>query len=1005
MEARYLPFKSDFARVGAWLLKQGFELTLEDPSHTNVFARGSVSKVAAAFGVAFARVATEDGEFTSAVTSPSLPADIAPVVLGIQGLQPHILMHAPRPRPAAVTNYSNEVTPADILEGYNVPASLTGSGQTIAIIMDATPTTSDLTTFWSDVGITRSGSATYTLINVNDGTTTGPLSNSDQGEVTLDTEWSTGVAPGAALRLYAIPSLSYFDLLAGCTQVLSDGIASVASFSASGPEDEGSLLGFQSNSQEFALMAAAGITMLSSSGDSGSNPNTGPTNGYAATNNLSVMYPASDPNVTGVGGTTPTFNASWAMTGEVAWSEIGDSGLPSTGPLATGGGISILFTKPSWQTGGSLLAGETMRCVPDVAAMSSANPITGYGGAFVYMGGNTGFIGTSLSSPIWAGLTAILNQARANAGRATVGLLGPIVYPLASTSSFNDITSGTNGAYTAVAGYDFCTGIGTPNIANIVLQIAPTTPVDDTATGSLALASNIDGSYNTANGYASLTANTSGSLNTSGGFKALFTNSTGSDNTAVGRQSLLNNTSGIYNVALGSTTLYDNTSATYSTAVGYSALYFNNGNRNTAAGFRTLLYNTSGSDNAGTGAQALFENTTGSDNTANGTTALYSNTTAGNNTGDGYASLYFNNGSDNTANGYHAMLHNTTGSQDTAVGSQALLEDTGDSGEVAVGYQALYSNGGGGYNSAVGTQALYQNTSGELNTAVGYQVLYDNVTTSYHTAMGCEALYSNSMYGYNLADGYQALHDNSGGEENVAVGCQALGNSESGFLNIALGQGAGSALATGNYCNIDVGNAGLSSDSYAIRIGAQGTQSAAYVAGIAGETAPSGTAVYIDAATGQLGTLTSSERFKTDIRDMDSASEAILALRPVAFRYRREIDPKGTPQFGLIAEEVDRVSPSLVVHDASHEAYSVRYEAVNAMLLNEFRKQHERIVEQAGAIAKQGRVLREEDEKIASQRARIAALQAAERQVAARQRAIDELRIRLEALEKATAGR
>jgi hypothetical protein len=997
MEARYLPLRADYSRVAAWLVGQGFKLTLSDSSHTNVFARGTVAQLSASLGVTFARVATVDGEFTSAVTAPSLPPDISGVVLGIDGLQPHILMHAPRPRASAANNVDGMVTPADILAAYNVPITLDGSGQTIAIIMDSAPQTTDLAAFWSGIGISSYASGHYTLINVNDGLHTGPTPSNqanDVGEVTLDTEWSTGMAPGAALRVYAIPSLSYLDLLAGCTQVLNDGIATIVSYSASGPEEGATLSSFSLNSAKFAQMAAAGITMLSSSGDSGSNPNTGSSNGYAASNAVSVMYPASDPNVTGVGGTTPTFNASWVETSEVVWSEIG---TVTPNPLATGGGVSGIFSRPSWQTGTGVPAG-TMRCVPDVAAMSSANPTTGDSGAFVVLGGNpNGFIGTSLSSPIWAGLTAVVNQARANAGRSTVGLLGPFVYPLILTSSFNDITAGNNGAYPAATGYDLCTGVGSPNVTNLIAQVAPQSQIGNTATGVQALNSITNGQYNTGNGY-----------------QALYNDTTGDNNTGVGTQALFSNTTGSQNVGIGYRTLYANTSGTYNTANGYDSLPANTtGTSNTASGFKSLFLNTGGSENTGNGYRTLFANTTGQDNTASGFNALQANSTGTQNTAIGSEALFANTtGAKNSAFGFQALFSNTgdgsgNGSSNVAVGGQALYSNTTGNDNAAAGCRALYSNTTGSYNVASGFQALYSNTgdgagNGTANTAVGFEALYSNALGNDSAAVGYEALTSSTGGGYSVASGYEALFSATTGTFNTACGYQALGNTTSGSANVALGQGAGMAVTTGFY-NIDIASPATAADNDVIRIGNGQTQT--FISGIAGATASGGAAVYVNPSTGQLGTLTSSRRFKSDIKDMGRASEAIFALRPVAFRYRREVDPEGTPQFGLVAEEVEKVSPDLVVHDAQGRVYSVRYEAVNAMLLNEFVRQHGRLEAQAKVIAQQVRQSEAELGEVASQRERIAALVASQRDGAARGAEIEALKARLLALEKAIGSR
>jgi len=155
-------------------------------------------------------------------------------------------------------------------------------------------------------------------------------------------------------------------------------------------------------------------------------------------------------------------------------------------------------------------------------------------------------------------------------------------------------------------------------------------------------------------------------------------------------------------------------------------------------------------------------------------------------------------------------------------------------------------------------------------------------------------------------------------------------------------------LTTGN-ANIDIGNAGVAAEAKTIRIGTTGTQTNAYVAGISGATASTGVPVIVD-TTGHLGTTTSSARFKEAIKPMDMASKAILALKPVTFRYKHELDPNGVPQFGIVAEEVEKVNPDLVARDGQGKAYSVRYEAVNAMLLNEFLKEHKAFVEEQGKV-------------------------------------------------------
>jgi endosialidase-like protein len=233
-------------------------------------------------------------------------------------------------------------------------------------------------------------------------------------------------------------------------------------------------------------------------------------------------------------------------------------------------------------------------------------------------------------------------------------------------------------------------------------------------------------------------------------------------------------------------------------------------------------------------------------------------------------------------------------------------------------------------NTADGNQALFSDTTGDGNTANGHHALYSNTTGAGNTATGLQALYSNTASVNNTADGIFALLNNTTGNQ-----------------NIALGYAAGSNLTTGDN-NIDIGNAGVAAEANTIRIGKQGTQTKTFIAGING-TAVMGGAVKVNAA-GQLGTAPSSRRFKTEIKQMDTASEAILALKPVTFRYKQEIDQEGIPQFGLVAEEVEKVNPDLVTRDAKGEVYTVRYEAVNAMLLNEFLKEHRTVQGQQNEI-------------------------------------------------------
>ena len=278
-----------------------------------------------------------------------------------------------------------------------------------------------------------------------------------------------------------------------------------------------------------------------------------------------------------------------------------------------------------------------------------------------------------------------------------------------------------------------------------------------------------------------------------------------------------------------------------------------------------------------------------------------------------------------------AVCQEGCSNDNTFLGDDALLNNTGTA-DTAVGFDALFSNTTGGDNTATGSDALYSNTTGVANTATGTQALFSNATGNNNTATGVSALTGNTT-----------------GSFNTAIGLAALANNTAGSSNIALGLSAGSHLTTGSN-NIDIGSVGVAGEAKTIRIGTGGRQINTYIAGINGVTVAGGVGVIID-STGHLGTVTSSAQYKHQIKPMDKASEAILSLRPVTFRYKKNIDPRGVPQFGLVAEEVEKVNPDLVARDEGGKPYSVRYEAVNAMLLNEFLKEHRKGQEQDAMIA------------------------------------------------------
>jgi hypothetical protein len=323
----------------------------------------------------------------------------------------------------------------------------------------------------------------------------------------------------------------------------------------------------------------------------------------------------------------------------------------------------------------------------------------------------------------------------------------------------------------------------------------------------------------------------------------------------------------------------------------------------------------------------------------------------GNNTAEGQnALLSLTIGVNNTAVGWFSLKSNRNGQLNTAVGAGTLFNAVGPSRNTAIGGAALFSDTNGFSNTAVGALALWSNTIGAANTGIGDNALFSNTVGSENTAVGDWALPSNNTGNANIAIGSLAAYSNFTGGGNTAVGRGALFDNQSGNYNIALGYAAGDRTTGSN--NIVIGDIGVEGESNTIRIGGDGfgggPQTAAFIAGISG-TAVVGDAVVVD-GNGQLGTVASSARFKKKIKPMDKTSEAILALKPVSFQYRS--DSKGTPQFGLIAEEVAKVNPDLVVRNRNGEIYSVRYDQVNAMLLNEFLKEHRKNEKQEVTIAR-----------------------------------------------------
>jgi hypothetical protein len=356
---------------------------------------------------------------------------------------------------------------------------------------------------------------------------------------------------------------------------------------------------------------------------------------------------------------------------------------------------------------------------------------------------------------------------------------------------------------------------------------------------------------------------------------------------------------------------------------------------NNGEGIGVLVSRTTGIWNTGTGFEALNQLTAGNQNTATGLRALFSDTSGGFNTATGVYSLFGNTiGFFNSATGAYSLAHNTDGTSNTANG-----------------YSALYSNTEGEQNTATGSAALYRNTTGIRNTANGYSALYFNTTGVDNTVTGTAAAYHNTVGEANTAIGFSALFSNTDSDFNTAIGHNALVNTTGGN-NTAVGFAAGFNQTSGSN-NIYIGDAGVEGESNVIAIGAAasgGTPYAfTYIGGIY-DSLVNDRPVYVR-NDGALGTLVSSRRYKEQIEPMDKASEALFALKPVTFRYRQDRSHKLS--FGLIAEDVAEISIDLVSRDKDGKPQTVRYEAVNAMLLNEFLKEHKKVEAQNRRIQEQ----------------------------------------------------
>ncbi len=438
LAADHLPTQQDHDAVLAWLTASGLTIEATVPSRMTISASGSAALVSRVLGVHFSHIVSEGQDYVSADSAPSVPDELAAAVLSINGLQPqhhaHYMHVLSKPR-AGTTPY----LPSDLLNAYAANGLSTGSGTTTAIVIDTFPKTSDLTAFWSTAGVSQSLS-NITLIQVVPGTL--PALS---GEESLDTQYSSSMGPSSKVRVYASQSLTDAHLDTTFQRVISDLQSGVkitqVSISLGECETDESTGELNTDDQYFATMTSLGASVFVSSGDSGSRE-------CGGNANVPSFYSTS-PHVAAAGGTT------LKLSGTTETSETGWSG--------SGGGVSTFFAKPSYQ---SKLT-YAKRAVPDLSA--DANPNTG---VLVIVGGQEEQIGgTSVASPVLAGLIGLVNATRLADGKTTIGLLDTYIYPLLGTTSLRDIKTGSNGGYSAKAGYDLVTGIGAPIMKTLLPKL------------------------------------------------------------------------------------------------------------------------------------------------------------------------------------------------------------------------------------------------------------------------------------------------------------------------------------------------------------------------------------------------------------------------------------------------------------------------------------------------------------------------------------------------------
>lgn len=449
LEERYYPTKENYQRIVQWLQNKGFSVKTA-PHRLLIIAQGKASQVQNTIGVNLKRVMVEGNTYLATDKPPRIPRSIRNTVLGINGLQPYLQAHPSIESVQPLSLTTPFVPPYlinDLKTAYGVDkVALDGSGQRMGIVTVVFPNNDDLSTFWQNQNIPQSLS---NIEKVCTGSSSACNSPPTDGEETLDTEMASGLAPAAKVRIYGTGSLKLLAFDTAYAQILVDILyhkVKLQQLSVSYGSCEQSLSRSQlaTDSQFFAFLAAVGVTVLASSGDSGSS------NNCPSISSSKVSYPASDVNVTSIGGTSLLQDNTGTVINETAWS-------------GSGGGTSSYFDRPFWQVGLGVPT-VSQRLVPDISLV--ADPKTG---VYIYLNGIARkYGGTSAGAPLWNALTALINQNRYNLSLFPLGNLASRVYPLINTPNLRDITTGSNGEFQAGPGYDQVTGVGVPVFNQLV---------------------------------------------------------------------------------------------------------------------------------------------------------------------------------------------------------------------------------------------------------------------------------------------------------------------------------------------------------------------------------------------------------------------------------------------------------------------------------------------------------------------------------------------------------